>query len=161
MVADAIQQLNEIKTDFNAVRLQFHETFEKIQMPKESNGKGWDLQNVLSCKSVRKEAIQIVGNFCASSIQAKTGQEGKIREDFAGLDVVRNGMGISIIFIAGGFMLCGGSLMKFLLGLIERHPGGYYQEIRTLDNNGSPESSVREGANRSNQVEWESELATI
>lgn len=131
-------------------------------MPKESNGKGWDLQNVLSCKSVRKEAIQIVGNFCASSIQAKTGKEGKLQQDFAGLDVVRNGLGISIIFIVGGFMLFGGSMMKFLLGIIERNPGSNYQEIRASEHNtGSPESSLREGPNRVNQVEWESELATI
>lgn len=162
MVADTLKHLNEIKDDFNTVRLQFRETFQKVQMPKESNGKGWDLQNVLSCKSVRKEAIQIIGNFCATNSQNKQKSGAGYQEvQTSGLDVVRNGFGVATVFIVGGILLCGGSLMKFLLGIVEKRPDQNYQMVDNSGNADSPDSSVREDTNQAAQVEFETELGTI
>ena len=115
---------------------------------------------MLSCKSVRKEAIQIVGNFCAPASQSKN-QEQKVQDYPTGLDIVRNGLGIALIFIAGGVMLCGGSLMKFLLEIIKETPNRNYQEVRTLESADSPDNTVREETDFSARMEYETELSAI
>lgn len=149
MVADTIQELRLVEKDFKKVKYQFYDTFHKLSLPKRMGGRGMNITEVLSCNSIRQEAMQILGSVCAGK-KTITPQFGSETEQELGLDVVRKGFWISWIFMVAGVALCSASLMRFFSGIIDKQTVRKYQEIRNKESRG-----------RDTQMGWETELGAI
>ena len=98
MISEVIKSLVSVTDDFEKVKAQFSDTFHKIQKSGSSESSIQDVDSLLNCKSIRKEAMQMLGSVCAPRKQVKGGtKEGGEIE--LGLDVVRTGFWISLVLV--------------------------------------------------------------